>query len=227
MLQKLNERIQGIIAWVVVILIALTFTLFGIDYYMQSRQISDAEVTVNNESITKQSYEVNYRRIRQQHQYEQISASKEKALKKQILQDMIFNLITVQAAGRDGFLVSPDQANSAIVNIPQFQQDGQFSATRYQQALSAALYTPDSFRNQVRQGMLLNQQRFAFIGSAFALPNEIAQFVKLYMQTRDYDYLLIPKQQFLTHVQVSQPDIATYYIQHKEDFLEPEKVSID
>ena len=40
--------------------------------------------------------------------------------------------------------------------------------------------------------MLLNQQRFAFMGSSFALPDEIKRFVRLYMQTRDYDYLTVP-----------------------------------
>lgn len=48
MLQKLNEHIQGVVAWLVIILIAITFTLFGVDYYFQSRQISDAKVIVND-----------------------------------------------------------------------------------------------------------------------------------------------------------------------------------
>ena len=227
MLQKINERIQGMIAWIVIILIAVTFTLFGVDYYMQSRQASDVEVTVNGEDVGKQTYEINYRRIRQQREYEQVTTSNDSALKKQVLEDMIVNLITVQSANKEGFLVSNGQANGAIVNIPQFQQDGQFSTERYQQALSAAMYTPETFQNQVRQGMLLNQQRFAFMGGAFALPSEINRFVKLYMQTRDYDYLIIPSQQFINTVHVSSVDLTQYYEKHKQRFIEPEKVSID
>ena len=227
MLQKLNERIQGMIAWIVIILIAITFTLFGVDYYMQSRQVSEVEVTVNGEAISKQTYEINYRRIRQQREYEQATPSNDSALKKQVIEDMIVNLINVQSASAEGFLVSPDQANGAIVNIPQFQQDGQFSTERYQQALNAAMYTPETFQNQVRQGMLLNQQRFAFMGGAFALPNEITRFVKLYMQTRDYDYLIIPSQQFINTAQISIADLTHYYEKHKQLFVEPEKVSID
>lgn len=30
MLQKLNERIQGAVAWIIVSLVTLTFTLFGL-----------------------------------------------------------------------------------------------------------------------------------------------------------------------------------------------------
>ena len=228
MLQKLNERIQGVVAWVVIVLIASTFTLFGVDYYMQSHHSSDAEVVVNDEPISKQAFEINFRRSRQQKDPSQLTtAASENALKKKVLDDMVVNLVTVQAAKSGGFAVSAEQANSAIVSIPQFQQDGHFSAERYQQALGGAMFTPESFQNEVRQGMLLNQQRFAFIGSAYALPSEIQRFVKLYMQTRDYDYLQISTGLFLDKNQITDEQINSYYKKNKQEFIAPEKVSID
>ncbi|KTD48607.1 peptidyl-prolyl cis-trans isomerase D [Legionella rubrilucens] len=227
MLQKLNERIQGVVAWVVIILIAVTFTLFGVDYYMQSHQASDSEVTVNGEPISKQSFEISYRRARQQRDPSQMTTASEVALRKEVLENMIVNQITVQAAKGAGFEVSPEQANAAIVSIPQFQQDGHFSTERYQQALSGAMFTPESFQKEVRQGMLLNQQRFAFMGSAFALPEEIKRFVKLYMQTRDYNYLEIPTSLFTDHIKIDDSQVAAYYKKHQQQFIEPEKVSLD
>jgi len=192
MLQKLNERIQGVVAWLVIILIATTFTLFGVDYYLQSHQTSNAKVMVNGQPLTTQAFEVNYRRARAQEDLAQMTAADEKNLQNQVLDQMINNEVTVQSALHNGFEVGIDQANAAIVKIGQFQEDGHFSSERYQQALNAALFTPESFQNEVRQGMLLNQQRFAFMGSSFALPSEVERFVRLYMQTRDYDYLTIP-----------------------------------
>ncbi len=226
MLQKLNERIQGVVAWIVIILIAVTFTLFGVDYYMQSHQASDSEIVVNGQPITKQAYEIAYRRFRQQSDLSQMTAASEMAQKKQVLNDMINNEVSVQAARKAGFEITPEQANGAILSIPQFQQDGHFSPERYQQALSGAMFTPESFRNEVRQGMLLNQQRFAFIGTAFALPGEIKRFVKLYMQTRDYDFLEIPATNFVKNIKVSDEAISTYYQGHQKEFLAPEKVNI-
>ena len=227
MLQKLNERIQGVIAWIVIGLIVITFTLFGVDYYMQSRQTSTAEVDVNGQPISKQAFEANYRRARQQRDPSQMTAASEVALKNQVLRNMIVNEVTMQAAKSSGFEVSAEQANAAIVNIPQFQEDGHFSAERYQQALSGAIFTPESFQKEVRQGMLLNQQRFAFIGSAFALPDEIERFVKLYMQTRDYEYVQIPTSLFIKEGNVSSEMVNAYYQKHQKEFLEPEKVSLD
>lgn len=227
MLQKLNERIQGAVAWLVVVLIGITFTLFGVDYYLQSRQITNSKVTVNGKSLTEQTFETNYRRARGMKESAQITAEDDKKLQNQVLDQMVTNEVLIQAAHKNGFEVSANQANSAIVQIPQFQEDGHFSTEKYQQALSAALYTQISFQNEVRQGMLLNQQRFAFIGSSFALPNEIDQYVKLNMQTRDYDYLTVSVAHFEKKAQVTPGAIENYYKQHPKEFMSPEQVSVN
>lgn len=227
MLQKLNERIQGVVAWVIIILVAVTFTLFGVDYYLQSHHDTNAQLEVNGQPITKQAFELNYRRTRQMRDPSLMTAALENQLKQQVMDEMIMNNVSMQAAHSNGFEVNAAQANAAILNIPQFQQDGHFSTDRYQQALNGALFTPESFQKEVSQGMLLNQQRFAFIGTSFALPTEIKQFVKLYMQTRDYDYMQIPALRFIKQAMVSPDEVDAYYKQHQKEFLSPEKVSIE
>lgn len=227
MLQKLNERIQGVVAWLVVILVCITFTIFGVDYYMQSHQTTNSKVEVNGNSITVQAFEANYRRARGAQDVEQMSAEDEKKLHKEVLDQMIANQVMVEAAHKNGFEVSANLANMAIVKIPQFQEDGKFSTEKFQQTLSAQLFTQISFQNEVKQGMLLNQQRFSFIGGSFALPDEINRYVRLYMQNRDYDYLRLPASAFKKEVKVSSQAIADYYKTHQKEFMTPEQVSLD
>ncbi len=227
MLQKLNERIQGVVAWLVIILIAITFTLFGVDYYLQNHQTSNAKVVVNGEPLTNQAFEVNYRRARAQEDLAQMTAGDEKKLQSQVLDQMVTNEVTVQSARNYGFEIGFDQANAAIVKIAQFQEDGHFSSERYQQALNAALFTPESFQNEVRQGMLLNQQRFAFMASSFTLSSEIERYVRLYMQTRDYDYLTIPLAALEKQITISPQQIDQYYKEHQKEFMSPEQVTVD
>lgn len=227
MLQKLNERIQGIVAWVIVILIAVTFAFFGVDYYIQSRHDAEILAEVNGEAISKREFELVYQRTRQFRDASQINPSQEQRFKRQVMNEMIINLVSLQAAKKYGFHVSGEQANAAILNIPQFQEDGHFSSARYQQALSGALFTPETFQKEVRQGMVLNQQRFAFIGTAFALPSEVERFIKLYMQTRDYVYWLIPAANFASGVKVADREISEYYQQHQKEFVSPEQVVVD
>ncbi len=227
MLQKFNERIQGVIAWAIIGVVALTFTLFGVDTYLQSHHASAVEVEVNGQAISKQAFELQYRRMRQAQEASGVTDGDEQALKHQILDDMIATEVNTTAAHRYGFDLNATQANAAIFQIPQFQKDGQFSPERYQQALNNALFTTKTFQEEVRQGMLLNQQRFAFMGTAFALPKEIEQFVKLYGQTRDYRYVRIPASAFFESSKVSDKSVKAYYDAHPDDFLSKEAVTLE
>lgn len=227
MLQKLNERIQGVVAWVVVSIIALTFALFGVDSYIQARHTSLVEAEVNGKPISKQALDVRYRRI----QHEQAASGKvpgpEKQVKRELLDYMIGMQVNLNAAHDAGFGVNTAQVNTTIFQIPQLQEDGHFSSERYEQTLNNALYTPQSFQKEIHQSMLLNQQHFAFLGTAFALPNEIEKFIKLYGQTRDYRYIQIPSSAFSKGIAVSDQEIKTYYESHTHDFLTPEQVSLE
>lgn len=228
MLQKLNEHLQGVVSWVIVILITITFAIFGLDYFLANRHNAAAvAVSVNNQEISKRDYEINLRRILQMKERDGVlSGRDETILKQQILDNMISNAVTVQAALKTGFLVSNEQANAAILSIPQFQENGHFSSNRYSQVLSNAFYTHESFQEEVRKGMLLNQQRFALVGTEFALADELTQFVHLYMQKRDYRYLVIPVADFKDKVSVSDKDIEQYYFTHENKYYYPERISL-
>lgn len=226
MLQKLNERIQGAVAWVVIVLIAITFVLFGVDYYMQSHQASDVEVTVNDEPITKQAFELQYRRAKHALDSEDASGNQEQNIKKKVLDDLISNKLAVQAARQSGFFVAGQQAKQAILHIPQFQEDGHFSLARYQQALSGAMFTPESFQQEVQQGMLLNQQRFSYMGSEFALASEVDHYVNLFMQTRDYQYLVVSHAAFKNGIKLDKAALEAYYNAHKNEYVLPEQVKL-
>jgi peptidyl-prolyl cis-trans isomerase D len=59
------------------------------------------------------------------------------------------------------------------------------------------------------------------------LTRDIAQFVKLALQTRDYDYLKIQIPSILDTSTVSTHEINAYYQQHRATFVTPERVSVD
>lgn len=227
MLQQLNSKIQGWFAWVIIVLIATTFALFGIEHYMQSRGANLAKAEVNGKPITIQEFELFYRRNQRANDSNELTLAAEQKRKKEMIEGLINKYVALQSAFSNGFFVSQSQVLTQIQMIPQFQQDGHFSINRYQQALSNALFTPAAFQAEVRDDILINQQHFAFSATAFALPSELDQFVKLYQQTRDYDYLMIPYQRFSQQVTVDAKAIEDYYQQHQQLFKSPEKVSLE
>lgn len=225
MLQRLNERLQGVIAWIVIVFIAITFTLFGVDYYMQSRQSSTSIAEVNGQSISKGLFSRLYERLRGE-EGAKITAERDAALKKQVLDELILRTVIVQSAKKAGFSVSPEQAQAAIFTIPQLQENGRFSMKRYQQALNAMMLTRESFQQEIEQNMLGNQQRFAFIGSAFVLDTEVERYAQLLYETRDYRYLILPVSSFSKKVHVSEQQVHEYYLKNKAEFKTPMQLSV-
>ncbi len=227
-LQKLNKRLQGTVAWIIVVLVAITFTLFGVEYYMQSRQSpSDIIVEINHKSISKQYFDTQYERFRRMIDSQQKTPIAEQQLKQTLLNDLISKRIALDSAEHFGFYLSRTQADQAIMQIPQFQENHHFSPERYQQILSHGLLTHDTFQQEVLQDLLLNQQRFAFIATAFALPSEVDTFIKQDAQKRDYRYLLISDDLFLNKLIISSDEIKKYYQKHAQQYQDPMTVSLD
>jgi len=227
MLQKLNERLQGVVAWIIVALVATTFTLFGVDYYIQARETStNIAIEVNGEPISKEVVNLKYDRMRQALEARGVTEF-DKQYKQQVLNELILNQVAIQSADQYGFHVSHSQVLEMIMRIPAFQEKGLFSQSRYLQILSGMHFTHETFQREVQEGMLLNQLRFAFANTNFALPNEVDTYVKLFNQVRDYRYILIFPRLFLNTISVSDEDINAYFKQHKQNYISPELVSLE
>jgi peptidyl-prolyl cis-trans isomerase D len=160
----------------------------------------------------------------------ELSPAQEQTLKKRAIKELIFNRVVLQGGESAGYLVTREQAEQALMQIPQFQEDGQFSAEKFQQALSSALYTPAVFLTKIQEGLMINQQRFTFAGTAFVLPNEVSQLVALAKQTRDVGFAVLPWQNFAppaAPIVVSPDELKDYYEKNKAQFKVPEKVSVN
>lgn len=229
MLQKIHERVQGFIAWALIILIAVTFTLWGVNYYFEGHSVSDVQAEVNGAKVSKVDFSNTYQRLKRQAEEQSggLSPRQEKSLKDRALKQLIFTRAIIQEAETAGYLITREQAEQALMQIPQFQEDGQFSAEKFQQTLSAALYTPSVFLTKIQEGLLINQQRFAFAGTEFVLPKEMNRLVGLAKQTRDFRYVIIPEKTFESGIQPSSDELQQYYQKNQAQFKVPEQVSID
>ncbi len=64
--------------------------------------------------------------------------------------------------------------------------------------------------------------------NAFALPQDISNYIKYIQQKRDFAYLIIPHVRFL-HQKFKVPDskILSYYLKNKSSFSQPALASIE
>lgn len=212
----MRERMQGIIAIAIVAIICVTFALWGIQYYLREHGGTDVTAKVDGFKITRQQLEMAYNREKRAHP----------VTKDQVLSQLITDEVLFQGADRAGFRVGSQQVNAVLSGLPVFQENGHFSATRFQQVLSGMLYSAPEFIDNLRKKMVVNQFQTGILASTVAFPNEINKFVGLIKQTRDIGYVIIPIGHFTNQIKPSAQDIKNYYSSHQDQFTTKEQISI-
>ncbi len=234
MLQNIRDKSQGWLAWLIVLVLCGTFILWGIHAYMTETMSGDANVAayVNKKPIAQTSLDAAYARLRQQQQFQlgsnfSLNQKTEQNLKHQALMQLIISHVLVRAAERAGYRVTTDQVDEALLRIPAFQVNGQFSVDRFHEVINSVLYTQPQFLADLRQNMLVNQVRGGYINSEFALPNEVTTAVQLINQQRNISYFILPVSRFVPQVKITPAQVEQYYQQNQQAFQSPEKVSIE
>jgi len=230
MLQKMRERTQGIIAGGIVALICVTFALWGIQNYTKSTGNTEEVAKVNGVVITPQQLQLAYEKARQQELARgnvTLDQNSQAALKKQVLQQLIEDTLLTQALIKLGFNIGAEQLNAIIFSMPIFQENGHFSVDKMRQLLSNLSYSEKEFAAELQHSMMLSQFEAGVVASSFILPSEIKTANKFLDQKRDFAYFIISPERFAKEVSPSDSEINQYYEQHANEFVIPEKISIE
>ena len=161
MLQAFRERAMGVLGWVVIGLIIITFALFGLGSYLQDKSRAFA-AKVNGVDISPRELQVAYQN--QRARMEQMLGDAynpalidEKRLKQQALQSLISRQLLLQAAQQDGMAISDQLLAARIHSVKAFQADGEFSEDKYKNALARQGMAPLGFEYETRQQLTAEQ----------------------------------------------------------------------
>ena len=228
MLEFIRERAKGIVAWAIVILIAVPFALWGINnYFTGPKTIVVAEV--NGEDITAMEFLRMYQRQRQQlqqqfgDQFEQLV--EDKTLRKQVLDRLIEMKLIQQWAMDHGMAVSDAQLAMVIQSAPVFlDEEGKFSQQRYEQILAANGLSIPQFEQLQRLSLLEQQYRNLTLASSLATGMESTQLINLQQQMRKVGWILFDLQPYLNRISLSDEEVSAYYEAHKDEFVAPEQI---
>ncbi len=230
MLQNIHDKAQGIFAWIIVGLIAIPFTLWGIhEYFQPSSKRTVAEV--NGTEISEQQFNYGVQQQRQQLRAmfkQDIDLSfMDKEIKERTLKRLIEEEVLVQTAIDTGFRIGDTLLAQRINELPAFQQNGSFSQANYQNFLSTQGLSHSEFEAQIRRALLTDQLREGILRSTLLTTHDRQTRARLENQQRAVSYLMIPTTRFKDTLQVSEADIESYYKNHQTDYLTTEKVSIE
>jgi peptidyl-prolyl cis-trans isomerase D len=234
MLQSIRDRTQGWITSTVIGLLIIVFALWGIHGYLELNAGKNNKVIakIAGQTLLQSDFDKACQRAYQQAQgrlggkfFDEKMIDQ---LKEQTLNEWKNTQVLFQGALQSKYRISQSLVDSVLLQIPAFQSEGHFSAQKFYNVLQAINYTKIEFLSDIKKSLLINQVQQGIIQSAFALPQEVHNYIKYTHQKRDFAYLIIPYSRFL-HQQFMLPDskILAYYQQNKKKFSQPETASIE
>jgi peptidyl-prolyl cis-trans isomerase D len=225
MLQGIRDRATGLLAWIIVILIAIPFALWGIQQYFSGGQEA-VVATVNGRDIKLTELDRAYQQQRERFASLLAAGVDEKAIKRQLLDGIITRLLLIQTAQKMGLRVPDTQLAAQIQSQPAFQQAGHFDREAYDRVLRYQGLSPATFEAELRQGMLLGQMEQGVQATRGVPPGVVDRVLRLRDQEREFSHLVIPVSRFMDGVKVSDRQVSEYYDAHKNELMTPEQVDL-
>jgi peptidyl-prolyl cis-trans isomerase D len=230
MLLAIRERVMGILGWVVLGVIFVTFAFFGLNSYLKSNVVTYA-AAVNDVEIPPGALQRAYQQLRTRMRdmlgsnYDPALLN-ETTLKETALQQLIREELLRQEAESQGFAVSSQLIAARINAVESFRENGGFSKTRYEQVLRMQGMSPGEFERRLGREILIAQLRNGIVDTTAATSMDLKEAVRMEGQQRRFRYLVLPAARAAEQVEISDQEIADYYKAHSRDFMTPERVRI-
>ncbi|EHY77424.1 periplasmic folding chaperone [Stutzerimonas stutzeri ATCC 14405 = CCUG 16156] len=230
MLQNIRDNSQGWIAKTIIGIIVVLLALTGFDAIFNAASNSQTAAKVNGEEIPRydldQAMNMQRRQLAQQlGQDFDVSLLDDRLLRDSALGSLIDRMLLLQGAKSADFAFSREALDQLILQTPEFQVDGAFSAARFDQVIQQMGYSRLQFRQLLEQEMLIGQLRAGISGTGFVTDQQVENFARLEMQTRDFETLTIPAQH--ETIEVSDEQIEEYYQTNADRFRTPEQVIVE
>jgi peptidyl-prolyl cis-trans isomerase D len=252
MLQKLRDKTSGWIASLILGLLIIPFAFVGVNEYMTGGTASDVALVEapptwwesapqwwpvsmlwQREEVTQDEFRTAFEQARQQQRQALGDAFDPRDFesadnKRKVLEQLIDQKALALGAKRAGIVVGDAAVQKMILAEPAFQIDGKFSAQQYQLLLSSQVpaISPLQFEQQQRERLRMMLVPQAIGESDFVTEGEQARMWKLLGETRDIGIALLPPVAEDT-APVTDAQIKAWYDGHKNDFKQPEQVSLE
>jgi len=225
MLQDIRDNSQGIVAKVIIGLIIAVFALFGVDSIIGGLTSAPSVAEVNGEEISEAQLQFSTQSL-----INSIGAgidSLDQGLLQQIaLSQLIEETVLRQSAENANMSISSDHIDRAIIQTPQFQLNGEFDSDLAIRTMASQGYSVPTYRQLLRQQMLLSQVASAYSSSNFITESELKRLAELSAQTRDFKYLSIPMGTRTLGMAIGDDEIQSYYDDNQSNFVEEETVVV-
>ncbi|MBQ0784345.1 MAG: SurA N-terminal domain-containing protein, partial [Amphritea sp.] len=232
MLQNIRDNSKGIVAKVIVGLIAVTFALFGVESLVSLTASSNAPATVNGVEISErdllQGADLQRRQLlAQMGENADPTLLDDNLIRKATLDNLIQQEVLVQSAISQDMAIADQVLDQMIINTQDFQAEGVFNRDQYAAVLRNAGLSPLMYKELLRKESLIGYERSGYLLSGFSLEQEAERIIALDRETRDVAYLQVALDDYKQGVSLTVEDKSAYYDAHLQEFMTEEQVAIE
>ncbi|TGN41358.1 SurA N-terminal domain-containing protein [Marinobacter confluentis] len=228
MLQDIRENSQGTIAKIIIGLLIVSLSIWGMDAIIGGFSGEPEVATVNGEEITEREFMrvvqlESQRRLSQMERPDQ-SLLDEDRIRRDVLESLIQQKVLTQDATEQGLALSDADIDALITQMPQFQVDGVFNSDRFVASVRNMGMGVGEFRETMRRQYVINQIRTGIAQSGVSAGQNAARLLAIQNQTRDFRTVTLSDSAVADQVSVSDDEVASYYEENAADYQLPEQV---
>ena len=230
MLQLLRGKKSSLLVKIVLGIVVIGFSFFGIESYFVSNT-SNSVAKVDGTDISQDQFRDRFNQYRQRMQQMMGSAVdpsyfERPEIKRQVLDQLVNEQLLIAANEKLGITVPPARIRQEIMDIPAFQSDGQFDPQQYKMLLASQGMSPLAFEQRVRQDLGVRELPTQVTATALVTDAEVDTYLRLKDQLRDFRFVKLAKPE-PANGEVSADEAEAYYKAHQADFMTPERVALD
>lgn len=230
MLQLLRGKKSSLLVKIVLVIVVIGFSFFGIESYFIAN-VDSSVARVGDQKVTQEEFRQRFSQYRQNMQQRlgtAVDASffDRPVVKRQVLDQLVNEKVLLEANDKLGVSVPAPVIQREIMEIPAFQVDGQFNPDQYRAVLASQGMTPIGFSNRVRDDLAVRELPTQVGSTALVTDAEVDAYLRLQDQQRDFRYVKLDKPE-LDNKDIADDEIEAYYKAHTSDFMVPERVSVE
>lgn len=229
MLQDIRDNAQGTIAKVIIGLLIISLSIWGMDAIVGGFSGEPEVATVNGDSITEREFLRTVQLETQQRLMQMDSPDPsmldEDQIRRDVLESLIQERVLTLDAQAQGLELSDADIDALITQMPQFQVDGQFNRDRFVATVRNVGMGVGEFRENMRKNYVVNQIRASIAQTGIVASENAAQLLRIQNQTRDFRVLTVSADSLSEQITVTEEEIQSFYDDNADQFREPEQVN--
>ncbi len=231
MLQDIRDNAQGTIAKIIIGVLIVSLSIWGMDAIIGGFTGEPEVATVNGEEVTQREYErmvqIEGQRRLSQMERPDPSLLDEDQIRTNVLESMIQEEVMVQDARAQGLELSDQGVDQLIVSMPRFQVDGEFSQERFTAAVRNLGMGVAEYREALRRQYVYQQIANSIMLGAVVPAEAARQVLAIQGQSRGLHTRTLTADTVAGQVEVTGEEVQAWYEGHQDQFRTLESVDVE